>query len=147
MTTNNKPISKRKSIASVKSTSARWNIQCGRLTTTSGRPGKTPRLFTVLGEKLPYDALPAVRKHLAEQGHTRQGVYVAQDSMACARYIGRGDIFQRLSARKREQQLELEYFSFYVIPDKIHEREIETLLIRAAGFPSRVQHPKEAGWH
>jgi hypothetical protein len=25
------------------------------------------------------------------------------------------------------------YFSFYVIKEKIHEREVETLLIRAAG--------------
>lgn len=33
----------------------------------------------------------------------------------------------------KSQLLELKYFSFYVVEDKKHEREIETLLIRAAG--------------
>jgi hypothetical protein len=33
----------------------------------------------------------------------------------------------------RAQILELKYFFFYVVKDKRHEREIETLLIRAAG--------------
>ncbi|MGC2745261.1 MAG: hypothetical protein WA672_18995, partial [Candidatus Angelobacter sp.] len=61
------------------------------------------------------------------------GVYVAHDSMGYARYIGRGSIFQRLTARKATQMLELKYFSFYVVKEKKHEREIETLLIRAAG--------------
>jgi len=87
-----------------------------------------------MGEKLPFEALSAVKKHLKEQGYTTQGVYVAHDSMGCPRYIGRGSIFARLEARKKAQQLELEYFSFYVVSEKKHEREIETLLIRAAGF-------------
>lgn len=39
----------------------------------------------------------------------------------------------RLRARRRAHPRELVYFSFYVIKDSIHEREIETLLIRAAG--------------
>ncbi len=59
---------------------------------------------------------------------------MAHDSMGCPRYIGRGNIFQRLEARKMAHPLELEYFSFYVVSEKKHEREIETLLIRAAGF-------------
>jgi hypothetical protein len=54
--------------------------------------------------------------------------------MGCPRYIGRGNIFNRLAARKKAQDLELEYFSFYVVSEKKHEREVETLLIRAAGF-------------
>jgi hypothetical protein len=53
--------------------------------------------------------------------------------MGVARYIGRGDIFDRLGKHKKAHYLELAYFSFYVIPDKGHEREVETLLIRAAG--------------
>jgi hypothetical protein len=61
------------------------------------------------------------------------GVYVAHDSMGFPRYIGRGAIFTRLKARKDAQPLELTYFSFYVVSEKKHEREIETLLIRAAG--------------
>lgn len=53
--------------------------------------------------------------------------------MGYARYIGRGRIFPRLRARLKSQILELKYFSFYVVEEKKHEGEIETLLIRAAG--------------
>jgi len=53
--------------------------------------------------------------------------------MGYARYIGRGDIFARLEARFRAQPLELMYFSFYVVENLKHEKEIETLLIRAGG--------------
>ncbi len=60
------------------------------------------------------------------------GVYIAHDSMGVPRYIGRGQIFNRLMLRQKAQPLELVYFSFYVVSEKIHEREIETLLIRAA---------------
>ena len=58
---------------------------------------------------------------------------IAHDSMGVARYIGRGNIFERLKSRRRAQVLELVYFSFYVGFDKTNEREIETLLIRAVG--------------
>ena len=58
---------------------------------------------------------------------------MAHDSMGHARYAGRGNIFSRLNARHKAQPLELEYFSFYVVLDKQHEREIETALIRVAG--------------
>lgn len=111
-----------------------WTVHYGELKRGRGRPQKTEHLFRVIGEKLPYEALPAVKKHLKESGHTFQGVYVAHDSMGCPRYIGRGNIFARLEARKKARQLELEYFSFYVVSEKKHEREVETLLIRAAGF-------------
>jgi hypothetical protein len=70
---------------------------------------------------------------MKSKGMSRAGVYVAHDSMGCPRYIGRGSIFSRLAARQKAQQLELKYFSFYVVEEKKHEREIETLLIRAAG--------------
>lgn len=95
---------------------------------------KTEHLFRVVGEKLPFAALADVKKHLQANGYSSQGVYVAHDSMGCPRYIGRGNIFQRLAARKKARDLELQYFSFYVVADKKHEREIETLLIRAAAF-------------
>jgi hypothetical protein len=64
---------------------------------------------------------------------SRNGVYMAHDSMGYARYIGRGAIFARLRARAKAQELELKYLSFYVVKQQKHEREIETLLIRAAG--------------
>ncbi len=70
---------------------------------------------------------------MLQEGFSTDGIYVAHDSMGYARYVGRGNIFTRLKARQKAQVLELIYFSFYVVHDKKHEREIETLLIRAAG--------------
>ena len=110
-----------------------WNVQFGELKKHQGNPGKAEHLFRVVGEKLPYEALAVVNKHVRKQGFGTNGVYVAHDSMGFARYIGRGAIFARLKARKDAQLLELAYFSFYVVSEKKHEREIETLLIRAAG--------------
>ena len=111
-----------------------WTVQYGELKRPQGRPQKTEHLFRVIGENLPFTALSAVKKHLKAMGHTYQGVYIAHDSMGCPRYIGRGNIFTRLESRKKAQPLELEYFSFYVVSEKKHEREVESLLIRAAGF-------------
>jgi hypothetical protein len=111
-----------------------WKVLYGELKRGRGRPSRTAHLFRVVGEKLPFEALAQVRYDLEDHGHPHQGVYVAHDSMGCPRYIGRGDIFQRLEARRKLQPLELKYFSFYVVSDKKHEREIETLLIRAASF-------------
>jgi hypothetical protein len=110
-----------------------WNVQFGQLKRHRGNPGKSEHLFRVVGEKLPYEAISSVKKHVEEELGQVNGVYIAHDSMGFPRYIGRGDIFVRLKARKSEQKLELSYFSFYVVLDKKHEREIETLLIRAAG--------------
>lgn len=111
-----------------------WTVQHGELKRGQGRPPKTEHLFRVVGEKLPYAALPKVRAHLKAEGLTSQGVYIAHDSMGCPRYIGRGNIFSRLESRYKSQPLELEYFSFYVVSEKKHEREVETLMIRTAGF-------------
>ncbi len=110
-----------------------WNVHFGELKRHQGNPGKTDHLFRIVGEKLPYDALTAIKKHIKEKEFGTNGVYIAHDSMGFPRYIGRGDIFARLKARKDAQDLELAYFSFYVVSEKKHEREIETLLIRAAG--------------
>lgn len=111
-----------------------WKVLHGELKRGRGRPAAAAHLFRIVGEKLPFEALPKVRSHLRKLGHSHQGVYVAHDSMGCPRYIGRGSIFQRLGARHKAQPLELKYFSFYVVEEKKHEREIETLLIRAASF-------------
>jgi len=110
-----------------------WTVHSGVLKRKyAGNPGVT-RLFEVVAEKLPYASLPAVRKHMKQNNLRAQGVYIAHDSMGSPRYVGRGKIFNRLEARKSAQALELAYFSFYVIAEARHEREIETLLIRAAG--------------
>jgi hypothetical protein len=53
--------------------------------------------------------------------------------MGWPRYIGRGEVFSRLKARRKAQSQELVYFSLYVIKNKKHTREIETLMIRTAG--------------
>ena len=110
-----------------------WSVRFGRLNPGPGRPEAVQSLFKVVGEKLPFDALNAVNKYLRDNNIRRNGVYLAHDSMGCARYIGRGRIFQRLGARLKSQILELKYFSFYVVEERKHEGEIETLLIRAAG--------------
>lgn len=110
-----------KSVTTKVYSDSRWNICYGELKkpTKLGRPRKdVEHLFRVIGEKLPDESLPKVRAHLKNEGHTLTGVYVAHDSMGCPRYIGRGNIFQRLEARKKAQPLELEYSSFYVVTEK-----------------------------
>jgi len=110
-----------------------WTVHYGELKRGPGRPGKVSPLFQFLGEKLPFEALEEVRYHFVSDGTTAQGVYVAHDSMGTPRYVGRGNVFTRLAAHKKAHPRELLYFSFYMVRDKQHEREIETLLIRAAG--------------
>lgn len=110
-----------------------WIVRFGKLNPGRGRPEAVERLFVVVGEKLPFESIEQVNKHLKGEGISRNGVYIAHDSMGYARYIGRGAIFSRLRARRQAQVLELKYFSFYVVKEKKHEREVETLLIRAAG--------------
>jgi hypothetical protein len=87
----------------------------------------------MIAEKLPYECLPAIKKHLEKNGDAVQGVYLAHDSMGVARYGGRGSILSRLAAHKRKYPTQLRYFSFYVVANKAHEREIETAILRAAG--------------
>jgi hypothetical protein len=111
---------------------AQWTVRFGRVNAGRGSTG-AKRLFRVVGEKLPFEAIHAVEKYVKSKGMPKNGVYLAHDSMGCPRYIGRGRIFSRLVARQKAQVLELKYFSFYVVEEKKHEREIETLLIRAAG--------------
>ena len=112
-----------------------WSVGSGRLVPGPGRPPTKSRLFHFVGEKIPFDALDAVSLHFLskETPEQAQGVYMAHDSMGAVRYIGRGKVFTRLKACKREHPHELVYFSIFIVNDKQHEREIETLLIRAAG--------------
>lgn len=78
-----------------------WTVRFGRVNAGPGRPEGAPRLFRVLGEKLPFEAINSVNSELRTQGVRRTGVYVAHDSMGYARYIGRGSIFSRLRARRK----------------------------------------------
>lgn len=110
-----------------------WTVHLGQLERGRGRPEKVEALFSVVGEKLPFESLSSIARAVSEEGLSTQGVYVAHDSMGYARYVGRGDIFTRLRSRRRAHPAELHYFSFYVVANKKHEVEIETLLIRAAG--------------
>lgn len=124
--------SSRKSKAQSVWSDAQWTVGHGSLVPGPGRPAKDSHLFKVVGEKLPIAALSMVRKDLRGRGLGEEGVYVAHDSMGYARYVGRGRIFTRLKSRARRSALEVKYFSFYVVQAKVHEREIETLLIRVA---------------
>src|SRR3546814_6649504 len=104
MAATNKALSTKKIIERVSPDPPSWTIHYGELKRGRGRPVKASHLFKVVGEKIPYVALQAVKKHLTKSGHTYQGVYVAHDSMGCPRYIGRGNIFARLEARKRSEE-------------------------------------------
>ena len=111
-----------------------WVVFPGVLRRKRGRPGGTDPLFRAVAEKLPKSSLNDVCRDLSSKlGQKLYGVYVAHDSMGYPRYIGRGDIRSRLTARFNRQREELMYFSFYVVPQKIHERKVETLMIHAAG--------------
>ena len=130
-----KPPSKKVLEGQILSDKSVWTVHHGVLEPTlQANADDENRLFQVVGEKLPYSSLSAVKNHMRSRRLSRQGVYVAHDSMGCSRYVGRGNIFSRLEARKKAQPLVLEYYSFYVVRNKNHEREVETLLIRAAGF-------------
>jgi hypothetical protein len=133
MATKRKSPAKKSIIGQIWADGKQWTVQHGELVRGQGRPEKTEHLFKVVAEKLPFDSLLKVKKYINDKNFTMQGIYVAHDSMGCPRYIGRGNVFQRLGARKNAQPLELEYFSFYIVSEKKHEREIETMLIRAAG--------------
>jgi hypothetical protein len=109
-----------------------WTVRFGGISSGPGRPQAVANLFKVVGEKLPFEALGAVDKYMRDHEIRRNGVYLAHDSMGYARYIGRGAIFLRLRACLKRQKLQLKYFSFYVVEERKHEGEIETLLIRAA---------------
>ncbi len=110
-----------------------WSVEYGELKRGQGRPPATSRLFQFVGEKIPFEAIDDVCTHFISDDTEPMGVYVAHDSMGTARYIGRGHVFNRLKSHKKAHPRELTYFSFYIVEEKQHEREIETLLIRAAG--------------
>ena len=110
-----------------------WIVQAGELRPVGGGRKSRNHLFKYVAEKLPWDSLGKVRSYLERLGVKREGVYLAHDSMGVARYGGRGRIFARLRQHKRKYQKELVYYSFYIIENKIHEREIENVILRAAG--------------
>jgi len=110
-----------------------WQVSTGRLVPPPGRPRKVKSLFLHVAEKIPFEALGAVQSEFTRNRWKREGVYIAHDSMGFARYVGRGNVFARLRARRRAAPKELTYFSFYIVANKNHEREIETLMIRLGG--------------
>jgi hypothetical protein len=114
---------------------SQWKIFQGRLVPPPGRPTKIKSIFKVFGEKLPKAALLKIKKAAQAQLAVKKpnGVYVAHDSLGYPRYIGRGAIFGRLRSHFKTHPLELHYFSFYIVENKLNEREIETLLIHVAG--------------
>src|SRR5262245_20285263 len=109
-----------------------WNVVAGELKRGRGRPAKVTPLLDVVAEKLPFGALNDVKRELKALKVKPFGVYAAHDSMGTPRYVGRGAIFGRLKSHFKAHPRELVYFSFFVVKDKTHEREIETLAIRAA---------------
>ena len=45
-----------------------WVVNYGELSPGSGPSEEIPRLFQALGEKLPFEALSEVRKHMRKEG-------------------------------------------------------------------------------
>jgi hypothetical protein len=115
MAGRNKAPSTKRRIEVVYKDNEQWTVLYGELQRRQGRPTLTEHLFRIVGEKLPFEALSKVRKHLIGEGYLSQGVYVAHDSMGCPRYIGRGNIFQRLDARYRAQPPELSWGQVYIL--------------------------------
>lgn len=131
MASNKRP--SRKSTEAKVAESAPWTVWRGKLVPSVGRPDKVLSIFSVVAEKLPFESLAHVERDMKARSLTRTGIYLAHDSMGAVRYAGLGSIFTRLRARKNAHPLELLYFSFYVLPHKKHQRELETLLIRSIG--------------
>lgn len=122
-----------------------WRVAFGRLVPARGTPKKAGHLFSFVAEKIPFSFLKEVKKKIEYNGAKIEGVYMAHDSMGVARYGGRGRIFTRLGLHLKDYPLQLHYFSFYVIANKAHEREIETAILRAAGAQMSLNSRKVAG--
>jgi hypothetical protein len=132
MAASKKGKSRKEVIGQVWSDKSEWNVVAGRLVPGAGRPRQS--LFRYVGEKLPWGSLAKVRAHVVRvEGDDPEGIYLAHDSMGFARYGGRGQIFGRLRSHRRKYPRELLYYSFYVVASKVHERELETVILRAAG--------------
>jgi hypothetical protein len=129
---NNKQFATKKNAGPIWSEDG-WTVRHGKLVPRPGRPHKVKSLLRWVGEKIPFAALSEVKKLVQEKERVLEGVYVAHDSMGFARYVGRGRVFDRLKSRLKARSRELAYFSFYIVANKKHEREIETLLIRLGG--------------
>ena len=121
---------------------AGWTVKSGKLVPAPGRPSKETRLFEMVAEKLPYECLFELSKFVGRVF----GVYICHDSMGVARYGGRGDIFDRLKHHHKDYYYQLLYFSFYVIKIKAHEREVETIILRAAASQMTLNDRKIAAW-
>ena len=146
--TQKKPITKKQSRGTISSDdeNSMWVVVYGTLARQRGRPQggqKVEPLFKCVGQKIPFgygneildrvEEQLKVEEQLNGEERSSSGVYALHDSMGVVRYVGRGSIFARLRAHKKAHDLEYEYFSFWLVVDKHHEREIETLLIRGAG--------------
>jgi hypothetical protein len=81
-----------------------WTVVSGALTTPPGRPGKIKSLFKAIGEKIPFEFLTDIKRKLEKDRILATGVYIAHDSMGYPRYIGRGNIFNRLDACQKAQR-------------------------------------------
>ncbi len=126
----NKGASRKTVTVKIGPTRGPWKVVGGHLKRARGNPGKIDNLFALVAEKIPFDFIDDLHKTVRTRDYGTQGVYVAHDSMGWPRYIGRGEVFSRLKARHRINAEELKYFSLYIIKNKKHTREIETLMIR-----------------
>lgn len=110
-----------------------WRVVRGRIVRGPGAPGKE-QLFRVVAEKIPFGALNEIGRDLIKERLPRGGVYMLHDSMGSPRYAGLSrNVITRLAAHHRQFPHELPYFSFYTGLSPKHQKEIETVLVRAVG--------------
>jgi hypothetical protein len=126
-----KPQRRQRADGEIVFTDDNWIVLTGELKPTA--KSKSDHLFKYVAEKLPWKSLDHVLAYLRRAKVKREGVYMAHDSFGVARYGGRGQIFARLRRHKVKYEKELAYYSFYIIENKTHEREIENVILRAAG--------------
>jgi len=118
-------------------------IRAGKLRSLQGRPRKVSPLVSVVGEHLPFASILDVQRHLCER--TRKcwqqllGVYMIHDKKGVVRYAGKGMIFGRLRSHKKKYGDKVTRFSFYLIPDRRHRDEIETLMLRGLHLTENKQ--------
>ena len=105
MSTNKDDLSKRTDKKAIWTDGECWTVHKGQLYRHKKGPNSVESLFKFVAEKIPFDAINEVEKSLQSLDFGTDGVYIVHDSMGCPRYIGRGNVINRLKARKREQPL------------------------------------------
>lgn len=123
-----------------------WRVARGKLVRGPGHPGQQ-QLFQVVAERIPFEALGAIAKDMKKQQLPCGGVYMLHDSMGGPRYAGLSiNVFSRLRNHHHKYGAQLPYFSFFTVLSGRHQKEIETVMVRAVGNAAINQYKKAVGF-